>query len=199
MTQRSDGGLFVLVGGGARSGKSAFALERALSLGPRRVFLATAEARDSEMRERIHRHRAERGDQFRTLEAPFDLPEAIADLNSCDVALIDCLTLWVSNLMGAGDPERATAIDVRARIEDLVLAIERRPCHVVLVSNEVGMGIVPMHASARAFRDHIGWAHGRLAGVADEVVLAVLGCILRLKPSLELLRPPEPGQVLGAP
>jgi adenosylcobinamide kinase/adenosylcobinamide-phosphate guanylyltransferase len=183
---------FVLVGGGARSGKSTFALGLALGLGSRRVFLATAEARDSEMRERIERHRAERGERFRTLEVPLELPEAIADLRSCDVAVVDCLTLWVSNLMADGtDPPGA---DVPARIEDLVRAIERRPCHVVLVSNEVGMGIVPLHPSARAFRDHIGRAHVRLACVADEVVLATLGCILRLKPTLELLHPARPDE-----
>ncbi|MEM6671568.1 MAG: bifunctional adenosylcobinamide kinase/adenosylcobinamide-phosphate guanylyltransferase [Planctomycetota bacterium] len=177
----------VLVGGGARSGKSAFALERALELGTRRSFFATAEARDSEMLRRIERHRVERGERFRTVEVPLDLPEALAAPGDCDVAIVDCLTLWVSNVMGATESDDPRSDVVDRRIDDLVAALERRSCHVVLVSNEVGMGIVPMHPAARSFRDHIGRAHGLVADMADEVVFAVVGCLLQLKPTLQLV------------
>src|SRR5579872_4643563 len=127
---------FVLVGGGARSGKSRFALETARRLGRRRVFLATAEALDVEMRVRIARHRDERGAAFTTVEQPLAVPEALATFAApkTDVVLIDCLTLWLSNLL-MRDETAATAL---ARIDDLVAAIVRRRCHVVLVSNEVG-------------------------------------------------------------
>lgn len=185
----------VLVGGGARSGKSAYALRRAASMGERRAFLATAEVGDSEMRERIDLHRAERGEDFQTLEVPLELPEALASLGDYDVAVVDCLTLWVSNLMWQGEEAEADASQVEQRIDDLVEALGRAPCHVIIVSNEVGMGIVPMHASARAFRDHIGRAHQRVAEVSDEVVLAALGCLIQVKPVLQLVPNPRgPGQ-----
>ena len=126
----------VFVGGGARSGKSAFALVRARELGERRAFVATARAYDGEMEDRIARHRAERPD-FTTLEEPVALPERIASLSGFDVAVVDCLTLWLSNLLidGIAPPE------IERRVGDLVRALRAAPCHVVLVSNEVGMGV----------------------------------------------------------
>jgi adenosylcobinamide kinase/adenosylcobinamide-phosphate guanylyltransferase len=171
----------IVVGGGARSGKSRFALARALALGERRVFLATAEALDDEMRDRIARHAAERGDSFRTVEAPRQLADAIAIVGATtdvDVILVDCLTLWLSNLLVDGLDEAAIA----ARIAELALALRGRRCHVIVVSNEVGLGIVPMAPLARAFRDATGRAHQALAAIADELYLAAMGVVLRLRP-----------------
>lgn len=187
---------FVLVGGGARSGKSRFAQALAASLGRRRVFVATAQALDDEMRDRIDRHRQERGATFTTIEEPLALPETIAALgaDAADVVLIDCLTLWLSNLL-LRDPAAEPA---RRRIDDLARAIAARRCHVVLVSNEVGLGIVPEAALARTFRDLSGHAHQVLGAQADEIYAALLGQILRLRPDpVACVARPPAGEGLG--
>jgi adenosylcobinamide kinase/adenosylcobinamide-phosphate guanylyltransferase len=168
----------VLVGGGVRSGKSAFALARARSLGGRRAFVATAQALDDEMRARIERHVRERGDAFRTIEAPFDLPETLSSLSSVDVVLVDCLTLWLSNLLVRGDDEPR----VLAAVDALVSAMLRAPFAVVVVTNEVGMGVVPESELGRRFRDVSGHAHQRVARHAAELYFAAMGCVLRLRP-----------------
>ena len=167
-----------LVLGGARSGKSRFALARAQALGPRRLFIATAERSDDEMRDRIARHRAERGDAFGTLEEPRALPEALAADRDHDVIVVDCLTIWISNLLVGGAGPGA----VEARVADLLDALGRRRSHVVVVSNEVGMGLVPETPLGRVFRDLTGQAHQRLAAAADELYLAAMGVVLRLRP-----------------
>ena len=168
----------VLIGGGARSGKSRFALKYATHLGARRLFVATAVAGDEEMRGRIDRHRRERGDGFVTREEPLALVEALSEAASFDVVVIDCLTLWLSNLLLESMPEAA----IERRIEELVGVLKEAEPDVVLVTNEVGLGIVPEHALARRFRDLAGRAHQELAEVADEVYLGAMGCLLRLKP-----------------
>jgi adenosylcobinamide kinase/adenosylcobinamide-phosphate guanylyltransferase len=171
--------LFVLVGGGARSGKSRFALARAAALGPRRLFIATAEAGDDEMRARIARHQADRaGAGFETLEEPLALPEVVATARAHDVLLVDCLTLWLSNILGRG----ASETEALARLDALAAALARRAAHVVVVSNEVGLGVVPETPLGRGFRDLAGAAHQRLAGLADELYLAAMGVVLRLRP-----------------
>jgi adenosylcobinamide kinase/adenosylcobinamide-phosphate guanylyltransferase len=169
---------FVLVGGGARSGKSRYALARALALGGNGLFVATAEASDDEMRARIARHRQERAARLRTVEAPLDVPAAIDDAGAHDVILVDCLTLWLSNLLVRG----ATADEALARVDELRAAIGRRRAPLVLVTNEVGMGLVPETPLGRVFRDVTGVAHQRLAADADEVHLAVMGLVVRLRP-----------------
>lgn len=169
----------VLVGGGVRSGKSRWALRRATALGARRTFVATAQALDAEMRTRITRHRAERGEAFTTREAPTELSECLASLADTDVVLVDCLTLWLANLMLAGHDEPA----LLARVDALVASLLRRRFHCVLVTNEVGMGIVPDSPLGRAFRDIAGLTHQRVAAVADELYLATMGTVLRLKPA----------------
>jgi len=174
----STGAVVVVIGGGARSGKSRFALARARALGERRVFVATGQARDGEMERRIAQHRAERGDDFRTVEEPLDLARALREQRRADVVLVDCLTLWLSNLLLRGDDEAAIARAVR----ELCDALAARPCHVVLVTNEVGLGIVPENALARTFRDVAGRAHQDLACIADEAYVAILGHVLRLRP-----------------
>lgn len=179
--------MIVLVGGGVRSGKSAFALARAQALGARRAFVATAQAFDAEMTARIARHRAERADRFRTVEAPLALTATLTDLDRhADVVVVDCLTLWLSNLLLADTPVAA----IHAAIDELATALARLRCHAVLVSNEVGMGIVPPTPLGRAFRDLAGTAHQRLARVADELHLATLGVVLRLHPGPVAVNPP---------
>ncbi|WP_437647624.1 bifunctional adenosylcobinamide kinase/adenosylcobinamide-phosphate guanylyltransferase [Sorangium sp. So ce362] len=171
-----------LVGGGVRSGKSAFALSLARSLGERRAFIATAEPFDDEMRARIAAHARERGDEFTTLEEPVALPERIAALTGVDVVVVDCLTLWLSNLLLRDETEGRELDRIEARVEDLAAAVESAAPHVVLVSNEVGMGIVPESRLGRAFRDLAGRAHQRLNRSASELYVAVMGAILRLRP-----------------
>ena len=166
----------VLVLGGARSGKSRLAEEIALGLPPPRVYVATAEALDDEMAARIARHRADRGEDWITVEAPRDLARVLAAPPRAGVVLVDCLTLWLSNLMLAGTPTGPA-------FDDLEAALERAPVPVVLVSNEVGQGIVPDNALARAFRDLQGNLNRRVAARADRVVLAVAGLALELKPA----------------
>jgi adenosylcobinamide kinase/adenosylcobinamide-phosphate guanylyltransferase len=167
-----------LVLGGARSGKSRFAQNAAKALarelGSVPVFVATGEGRDGEMAERIRRHRADRGEGWRTVEAPLNLAGALAELAERDVAVVDCLTLWLANSMA--DPGGHAA-----RADALPAALAACPAHLWVVSNEVGWGIVPDNPLARAFRDEAGLLHQRIAEVSDETVLAVAGRILRLE------------------
>lgn len=168
-------GRVVLIGGGARSGKSTLALRLALDTPGRKVFVATATAGDDEMGDRIARHQAERGPEFSTVEEPVALVEALDRLDA-EVVLVDCLTLWLSNLMFAEHP------DVEGEVARLVAALDRPGRTVIVVTNEVGLGIVPENALARRFRDVAGRAHQRLAARADEVYAGLLGVMLRLKP-----------------
>jgi adenosylcobinamide kinase/adenosylcobinamide-phosphate guanylyltransferase len=169
---------FTLVLGGARSGKSAFAQvaaeARAAETGGRPVMVATAQAFDAEMAERIARHRADRGATWTTLEAPLDIAGALEGLGPDDVVVVDCLTLWLSNLMLDGR-------DVAGAVAELVAAVGRFEGALWLVSNEVGFGIVPDNALARRFRDEAGRLHQALAQAADAVTLVVAGLTLRLK------------------
>lgn len=180
-----------MICGGVRSGKSAFALQRARALGLRRTYIATAEALDDEMRERAARHRRERGEAFETLEAPRELVSALrAASDRAQVIVIDCLTLWLSNLLLDG----LTADAIAARVRELREQLELRRAHVLVVSNEVGMGIVPESALGRAFRDLAGAAHQALAESADELYFAVMGQMLRLRPApVELAPRPQGG------
>lgn len=168
----------IVVGGGVRSGKSRFALERARVLGPRRVLVATAEALDDEMRERIAHHRRERGEEFRTVEAPRDLVGATSGITDADVVVIDCLTMWLANLLlaEAGEPR------IEAEVERWLGIVEAAPFTTIAVTNEVGMGIVPESALGRRFRDVQGRCNQRLAARAREIYLAALGTVLRLRP-----------------
>ena len=159
-----------LILGGARSGKSARAL--ALATAAPRTFLATAEALDAEMADRIARHKAERGAGWRLVEAPLDLAPAVAGHRAGSL-VVDCLTLWLSNLMHAGrDPAAETA----ALVEAL-----RDAGRVILVSNEVGLSIAPENALARAFRDEQGRLNQRVAAAADHVEFVAAGLPLLLK------------------
>lgn len=161
-----------LILGGARSGKSA----RALALAPRpHVFIATAEALDDEMAERIARHRAERGATWRAVEAPLDLASAISTEAAPEVTLVvDCLTLWLSNLMHHEcEPDAEAAV--------LLGAVAAASGAVIAVSNEVGMGLAPMNALGRAFRDAQGRLNQQVAAAADRVEFVAAGLPLVLK------------------
>lgn len=167
--------LSLLVLGGARSGKSRYAQRRAEALPAERVFVATAQALDAEMAERIRRHRADRDARWRTVEAPLALAEAIAaEAAPGRVLLVDCLTLWASNMLLA---ER----DGEAAADRLVRAIAGAAGPVVLVANEVGLGIVPDNALARRFRDLAGTINQRVAAAVAEVQFLAAGLPLRLK------------------
>jgi adenosylcobinamide kinase / adenosylcobinamide-phosphate guanylyltransferase len=179
-------GRVILIGGGARSGKSAFALARARALGARRGFIATAEALDAEMAARIADHVRTRGPDFHTIEEPVELATRLAALAELDVVVVDCLTLWLSNLLVRDRPVRAIA----AAIDELAGVVRQRPFHTILITNEVGMGVVPESALGRAFRDLAGLAHQRLAAIADELYLAALGVVVRLRPTPIAVQPP---------
>jgi len=157
-----------LVLGGARSGKSRYAENLIAALQPPWTFVATAEAGDAEMTERIAVHRSGRGKNWQTVEAPHDLSAALVAVAADTPVLVDCLTLWLSNRLLAG-------ADFEAEIARLEAALASRRAPVVLVSNEVGSGIVPDNELARRFRDLQGRLNQRLAARADRVVLMVAG------------------------
>ena len=163
-----------LVLGGARSGKSRFAEGLVAAGGRRPVYVATARAGDEEMAARIAAHRARRGAAWSTVEEPLGLAGALAALDADAAALVDCLTLWLANLMEAGR-------DVDAERRALVAALRRLPAPAVLVSNEVGHGIVPDNALARRFRDAAGLLHRDIAEIADRVYFVVAGLPQRFK------------------
>jgi adenosylcobinamide kinase/adenosylcobinamide-phosphate guanylyltransferase len=164
----------ILITGGARSGKSVRAETRALSFAGRPIYLATAEALDAEMSERIARHRERRRPEWIARDVPLDLAQALVETDGDGARLVDCLTLWLSNLIHA---ERDVAKETLALAETLA----RQQSPVVLVTNEVGLGIVPDNALARRFRDAAGVMNQVIAAVADEVEFVVAGLPMRVK------------------
>ena len=165
----------LLVLGGARSGKSRYAQQRAEAEKGALIYIATGQAFDAEMQERIAHHQADRGDRWRTVEAPLALTDAIrAEAASDRVLLVDCLTLWASNLMLADRDIEAAAVALAA----CVAQVQGR---LILVSNEVGLGIVPDNALARRFRDVAGRINQRIAQAVDEAVFVAAGLPLALK------------------
>lgn len=162
-----------LVTGGAASGKSALAEARVLASGLSPVYIATAQAWDDEMRTKIALHRARRSG-WREIEAPDDLPAALSTLRDGDAALVDCLTLWLTNVMLA-------EADIAAAGDALAQALSASPAPVVCVTNEVGQGIVPDHALGRRFREAQGRLNQRIAAQADNVVAVMAGLPLVLK------------------
>lgn len=166
-----------LVVGGARSGKSAFAEGLLTGTGRPRRYIATAEAWDDEMRDRIARHQADRGAAWTTVEAPLDLSAALATARPDEAVLLDCATLWLTNHLLAEH-------DLAAETARLLAALAACPAPVVVVSNETGWGIVPDNALARRFRDEQGRLNQRLAAQATLVVTVIAGLPLALKGSL---------------
>jgi adenosylcobinamide kinase / adenosylcobinamide-phosphate guanylyltransferase len=173
----------IFITGGARCGKSLFAEKQAGEFGAQLCYLATAQALDSEMDERVRRHRERRGAQWSTVEEPILLSQALAQSDgSYSVILVDCLTLWLSNLLfkyeNAGEciEER-----IYEEVQRLMSTLQGMITPVILVSNEVGMGIVPDNKLARMFRDIAGSANQELAATADEVHVVISGIPLKLK------------------
>ena len=166
----------VLVLGGARSGKTAFSETLAVRSGARPAYLATAEALDGEMRDRVASHKALRGGRFVTIEEPIALSDTLIKASANhDVILVDCLTLWITNLLLANE-------DVAKHVSELgATLVQLKAAKVILVSNEVGQGIVPDNAMARTFRDLAGSAHQRLAEICDDVYFVVAGLPMVLK------------------
>jgi adenosylcobinamide kinase/adenosylcobinamide-phosphate guanylyltransferase len=167
-----------LITGGARSGKSSHALTLAMATSGRRFFVATAEALDDEMRARIDRHRADRGVGFDTIEEPLEVSRAIEKLaGRANAVVVDCVTLWISNLMGRGDGDAP----ILAAAEEFAAVAARSNFNLVVVTDEVGWGIVPIDPVARRFRDLLGWTNQAVARAADQVILMAAGLPLRLK------------------
>ena len=175
MVHSADSAL-TLVLGGARSGKSNHALKLATKCPPPWVFIATAEPLDAEMENRIRHHRDERGEGWITIEAPIDLATAIDEAPVDAAIVIDCLTLWLSNLM-LGDH------DVDHEVARFDAALEARGMATIAVANEVGLGIIPETPLGRAFRDRAGWLNQHLASRAGKVIFMVAGVPVAVKPS----------------
>jgi adenosylcobinamide kinase / adenosylcobinamide-phosphate guanylyltransferase len=174
-----------LILGGARSGKSTYAQQLARERGGDDVlFVATAQSLDDEMGARIAAHRADRPAAWRTLEAPRHVGEAILQAGPCSVVLVDCLTLLVSNAVVAL-PESASAAEAEAVAlaegEELITAYRRGEASWIVISNEVGLGVVPPYPMGRAYRDALGRANQRLAVEADEVLFMVAGIPMKVK------------------
>jgi adenosylcobinamide kinase/adenosylcobinamide-phosphate guanylyltransferase len=161
----------ILITGGERSGKSTYAMRIALERGTRRAFVATAEPFDDEMRARIKRHREERGSLFETIEEPVEVPTVLRRCASYDVVLVDCMTTWLGNLMHY---QR----DILAMKDELLASVSGNE---VLVTNEVGMGIIPIDASTRLYVEELGRLNAALAQRADQVIFMVAGLPLILK------------------
>jgi adenosylcobinamide kinase/adenosylcobinamide-phosphate guanylyltransferase len=179
-----------LILGGVRSGKSSYALNSANRLGGKKLFVATAEARDQEMKNRIAEHRTRRGPDWETVEEPIHIAQLLEQkAKNYEVILIDCLTLWLSNLILKYEEKKMTQL-----LDDFTMVLSQiKGCHVVLVSNEVGMGIVPENKLARAFRDWAGLMNQRVARIADEVILMVAGIPTKIKGDGNSEISPEPG------
>lgn len=177
----------ILVLGGARSGKTSFAERLAMRMGESPLYLATAEILDAEMAERVETHKRQRQGRFATVEEPIEITDAI--IKGCkahDVVLVDCLTLWITNLLGA-------SADVAGAVEELAVALAQiKRARVILVSNEVGLGIVPDNPLSRSFRDLAGAAHQRLGEICSDVFFVVAGLPMTFKGTL----PAEAGEAV---
>ncbi|MFZ6016382.1 MAG: bifunctional adenosylcobinamide kinase/adenosylcobinamide-phosphate guanylyltransferase [Nitrospirota bacterium] len=166
----------IFITGGARSGKSTFAFTEASKISGKKAYIATAEALDEEMQLRIENHKRQRGDDWITYEEPLKIANVIKKIKGeYNVIIIECLTLWLSNLIHAG-------LNIEAEIEHLISSlITRYSSLVYIVSNEVGMGIVPENEMVRRFRDMAGLLNQKIAEVADEVYLVTAGIPLKIK------------------
>ena len=167
----------IFVIGGAKSGKSTFALEKAGAFPGRKVYVATAQALDDEMKERIERHKAQRGKDWDTFEEPIKMARVLKQIGRGYAAgVIDCLTLWLSNLLFGSE-------DLEEEVDVFLAFLKNGDCPTLyIVSNEVGMGIVPDNALSRRFRDRAGYLNQQVAGIADEVYLVAAGIPLKIKP-----------------
>jgi len=169
--------------GGAASGKSVLAERLVRETGKPKTYIATLQPFDDEMQAKVTRHQQDRGDDWRTVEAPLDPVSVIREADPDGIVLLDCVTLWLTNVMLAEQ-------DVDAALGDLLETLSAAPCEVVVVSNEVGMGIVPDNALSRRFRNAQGQLNQRLAKQADTVVTVIAGLPLVLKGACDLATGP---------
>jgi len=168
-----------LITGPVRSGKTRLALELALRFPEPRIYLATAQALDSEMTKRIARHQTERGSAFQTLEEPIQISSRLREIQPRpSIVVVDCLTLWLNNLFGVGGEEGQ---GVQEKLEELIAVLNMMEPPVILIGNEVGWGIVPENALVRNFRDLSGRLNQEIARIADQVILMVAGIPLIVK------------------
>ncbi|GAB6180930.1 bifunctional adenosylcobinamide kinase/adenosylcobinamide-phosphate guanylyltransferase [Desulfotomaculum defluvii] len=182
--------MIALITGGTRSGKSSFAEKYALSLGSSGIYIATSQALDKEMKQRIKLHRKRRKDSgfsWTTVEEPYELVTTLltlgteADIQARNkVVLVDCLTLWLTNWLMLAEKEDTVTI-VTSKIDSLINALSAFPGHLLLVTNEVGDGIVPPYQLGREFRDFAGWMNQRVAQVCGQVFLVTAGIPVELK------------------
>ena len=172
--------MIILVLGGARSGKSRYAIKYAESLSnfSNFYYIATAQAMDEEMKKRIERHKKERGDKWKLIEEPLDLCKVLKKFEKNSVALIDCLTLWITNLMMKN---YSLEESFKKFLQELKTFKNKPDIYIICVSNEVGLGIVPTSSLGRKFRDYAGFLNQKIAELADEVYFVVAGCPLILK------------------
>ncbi len=169
----------LLITGGAASGKSAWALQHGETIGRRRIFIATAEARDDEMQRRISAHRSERAQRWNTVEEPRELPCAVAAAaENADVVLVDCLTMWISNLLTIYRLDRGA---VASACEQLVAVLQEAGASVLLVTNEVGAGIIPADSLSRAYQRVLGRLNRDVAAAATGVYCMVAGIPWKIK------------------
>lgn len=173
----------LLLLGGARSGKSAFAVQLASTSEKSVIFIATAEALDADMRSRIKRHRAERP-KWTTIEEPYDLTQALAECPPTALVIIDCLTLWTSNMMLRGDSDSV----ISSHSTSALAAIGKRKAQTIAISNEVGLGIIPDNQMARDYRDVIGRTNQQWARAAGQTLFMVAGKAFDLKEPQEILQ-----------
>jgi len=170
-----------LIIGGCRSGKSRHALKLAEGIQGKKIFIATCIPLDDEMKKRVMHHRKDRGRDWETVEAPIDLPEAVSECTKrADVVIADCLTLWISNLMMKQTGEKKTVMEINR----LIHSVKNSFSPVILVSNEVGAGIVPENHLARIFRDSAGFVNQKVAAVSNRVVWMVAGIPVVVKNEL---------------
>jgi adenosylcobinamide kinase/adenosylcobinamide-phosphate guanylyltransferase len=174
-------GELILYLGGAKSGKTRAALREAESRPAPRYYLATAQGLDEEMRGRIRRHQEERGPDWRTVEAPMDPAGAMGEIPGGQPVLLDCITLWFSNLMWSRPLEEQDAGWYMRHVGSLITAAAERRGALIIVSNELGSGIVPMEPESRLYRDMVGLAHQTLGAHASSVYLVVAGIPLKIK------------------
>ena len=167
--------LTILITGGARSGKSVFAEKRTKQLGSSLIYIATSEVIDSEMKKRVEEHQARRGSEWQTFHAPINLTEALVETDGKGPCLVDCVTFWLNNLIFHDE-------DIDAATKELITVLNERSDPVVLVTNEIGSGIIPENALARRFLDEAGRLNQTISQIADEVYVSISGIPLQIKP-----------------